>query len=224
MIRPAQRLVRKQRNLWIGGIYIQGDIIESDSAALRLIRSSPRLKQTYDVVVVGAGPAGATLACELAGRGIRVLLLEKEKFPRYKCCAGGVTGRTAKLLNFDISEVVEEVIHKISFTFNLGSPYLAQHSQPLIYTVMRDAFDHFVVQKAQQAGTVFMDGQKVTQIHESGDWVEIQTADNIFRSRLVVGADGASSTVARQLGLSRHIRYLAAIESEVTVSAEELSK
>jgi len=182
------------------------------------------LKQTYDVIVVGAGPAGATLACDLAARGIRVLLLEKEKFPRYKSCAGGVTSKTAKLLNFDISEAVEGVIHKISFTFNLGSPYVRQHSQPLIYTVMRDAFDHFVVQKAQQAGTAFMDGQKVTQIQESGDWVEIRTADNIFRSRLVVGADGANSTVARQLGLGRDIRYLAAIESEVVVSAEELSK
>jgi geranylgeranyl reductase family protein len=210
--------------LWIGEVYIRGDIIEDDSAALRLIRSAPPLKQTYDVIVVGAGPAGSTLACELAGRGIRVLLLEKEKFPRYKCCAGGVTSKTAKLLTFDISEVVEEVIHKISFTFNLCGPYLGQHSQPLIYTVMRNAFDHFVVQKAQQVGTAFMDGQKVTQIQESGDWVDIHTGHNIFRSRLVVGADGASSIVARQLGLSRDIRYLAAVESEVVVPAEELSK
>jgi geranylgeranyl reductase family protein len=182
------------------------------------------LKQNYDVIVVGAGPAGATLAYELARRGVGVLLLEKVKLPRYKCCAGGLTSKTVKLLDFDISEVVEDVVHKVSFTFNLGSPYLGQHSQPLIYTVMRDAFDYFLVQKAQQLGAALMDGQKVTQIQGSADWVEIATVDNIFRSRLVVGADGAYSVVARELGMARDREYVAAIESETVVPEEELAK
>jgi geranylgeranyl reductase family protein len=182
------------------------------------------LKQNHDVIVVGAGPAGATLAYELARRGIGVLLLEKEKLPRYKCCAGGLTNKTVKLLDFDISEVVEDVVYKVSFTFNLGSPYLRQHSQPLIYTVMRDAFDYFLVQKAQQLGAALMDGQKVTQVQGSANWVEISTADNIFRSRLVVGADGAYSVVARELGMRRSIEYAVGMESEIAVPEEELAK
>jgi len=182
------------------------------------------LKQSQDVIVVGAGPAGATLAYELAKRGIGVLLLEKEKLPRYKCCAGGVTSKAAKLLDFDISEVVEDVIYEFSFTFNLGSPYLGQHSQPLMYTVMRDVFDYFLVKRARQMGAIFMDGQKVTQVEVSADWVEISTADNIFRSRLVVGADGAYSVVARELGMGRSMEYVAGIESEIVVPEEELAK
>ncbi len=182
------------------------------------------MKQSHDVIVVGAGPAGATLAYELAKRGIGVLVLEKEKLPRYKCCAGGVTSRAAKLLDFDISEVAEDIIYELSFTFNLGSPYLGQHSRPLIYTVMRDLFDYFLVQRAQQMGAVLMDGQKVTQIQVSADWVEISTADNIFRSRLVVGADGAYSVVARELGMERRIEYAVGIESEIVVPEEELAK
>jgi geranylgeranyl reductase family protein len=182
------------------------------------------LKQNYDVIVVGAGPAGATLAYELAKRGIGVLVLEKEKLPRYKCCAGGVTSKAAKLLDFDISEVAEDVIYKVSFTFNLGSPYLGQHSQPLIYTVMRDVFDHFLVMRARQVGAAFMDGQKVTQIQVGADWVEISTADNSFRSRRVVGADGAYSVVARELGMGRSMEYTVGMESEVVVPEEELSK
>ena len=98
------------------------------------------MKQSCDVTIVGAGPAGATLAYELARRGIGVLLLEKERLPRYKCCAGGVTSKAARLLDFDISEVAEDVIHEASFTFNLGTPYVGQQSQPLMYTVMRDVF------------------------------------------------------------------------------------
>jgi len=182
------------------------------------------LKQSHDVIVVGAGPAGATLAYELARRGIGVLVLEKEKLPRCKCCAGGVTSKAAKLLDFDISEVVEDVIYEVSFTLNLGSPYLGQHSQPLMYTVMRDAFDYFLVQKAQQMGAIFRDGQKVMQIQVGADWVEISTADDIFRSRLVVGADGAYSVVARELGMGRSMEYVAGIESEIVVPEKELAK
>jgi flavin-dependent dehydrogenase len=69
-----------------------------------------------------------------------------------------------------------------------------------------------------------MDGQKVAQIRVSGDWVEISTADNVFRSRLVVGADGAYSVVARELGMGRSIEYVTGIESEVVVPEEELAK
>jgi geranylgeranyl reductase family protein len=182
------------------------------------------LKQSHDVIVVGSGPAGATLAYELAKKGIRVLILEKEKLPRYKCCAGGVTSKAAKLLDFDISEVAEDVIHEVGFTFNLGSPYLGQHSQPLMYTVMRDVFDYLLVERARQLGAVLMDCQKVTQVQVSADWVEISTADNIFRSRLVVGADGAYSVVARELDMGRNIEYLVGIESEIIVPEEELAK
>jgi len=182
------------------------------------------LKQSHDVIVVGAGPAGATLAYELVKRGIGVLVLEKEKLPRYKCCAGGVTSKAAKLLDFDISEVVEDVINEVSFTFNLGDPYLGQYSQPLIYTVMRDVFDYFLVTRAQQLGAVFMDGQKVTRVQVSADWVEVSTADDIFRSRLVVGADGAYSVVAKELGMGRSVKYIAGMESEIVVPEEELAK
>jgi len=82
-------------------------------------------------------------------KGFGVLVLEKGKLPRYKCCAGGVASKAAKLLDFDISEVGEDVIYELSFTFNFDSPYLGQHSQPLLYTVMRDVFDYFLVMRAQ---------------------------------------------------------------------------
>ena len=69
-----------------------------------------------------------------------------------------------------------------------------------------------------------MDGQKVTHVQVSDDWVEISTSDNVFRSRLVVGADGTYSIVAKELGMGRSIEYLMGIESEIVVPEEELAK
>ena len=182
------------------------------------------MKQNYDVAIVGGGPAGAALAYELARKGIMVLLLEKERLPRYKCCAGGVTNKAAELLGFDISEVAEDVVHEVSFAFNLGNTCLRQSDQPVMYTVMRDSFAHSLVERAQRLGALLMDGQQVTQVQTCGDWVEISTGDNVFRSRIVVGADGAHSTVARELTMRRSIEYLTAIESEISVPEQELAK
>jgi len=180
------------------------------------------LKQGHDVVIVGAGPAGAVLAYELAKRGIGVLLLEKEKLPRYKCCAGGVTTKAAKLVDFDFFDVVEDVVHKVSFTFDLQDSHLRQHDRPLVYTVMRDGFDHLLANKAREAGATLMDGREVTGIHLTGDWVEICTDGTTVRARLVVGADGAYSAVVRELGIDRKVQCATGMESEVLLPDEKL--
>lgn len=182
------------------------------------------MKQGYDVVVVGAGPAGATLAYELAKKGIGVLLLEKEKLPRYKPCAGGVTSKATKVLNFDISDVTEDVIYEVSFAFNLGSPLVRRHTEPLVYTVMRDAFDYLLAKRAEQAGAVLKDGLKVTQIQISADRVEVAAGDDVFHSQFIIGADGAYSVVARELGMELRMEYVAGMESEIVVSGEDLAK
>lgn len=200
-----------------------GILYDEEFPSLRL-QGLPSLKQGDDVMIIGAGPAGATLAYELSKRGIGVLLLEKERLPRYKCCAGGVTSKAAKLLDFDITEVAEAVIYRVDITFQLSGTYTGQHSQPLVYTVMRDVFDTFLIRKAQECGATFVDGQTIGHVRVDGDSVKVFTADNAFRSRLVVGADGAYSVVARELGIARSIEFSAAIGSEIVVPGEELAR
>lgn len=182
------------------------------------------MKQNFDVAVIGAGPAGATLAYKLAQKGIEVLLLEKEKFPRYKCCAGGISARAAKLLDYDISSVVEDRIHDIKFAHHSGRPWVGHDDQVLLYTVMRDRFDSLLVNRAERAGAVFIDKQKVTDVGMSGDGVKVLTADNAFLARFVAGADGAHSSVAKYLGIKRSTDYVVAMVAELVGPREDVAR
>src|SRR5919202_5481116 len=67
----------------------------------------------FDVIVVGAGPAGSTTAYRLARAGARVLLLERERFPRDKPCGGGLTERALRQLPFSVDPVVEETVNTL---------------------------------------------------------------------------------------------------------------
>jgi len=171
----------------------------------------------YDVIIVGAGPAGATLAYQLARKGIRVLLVEKQKLPRAKCCAGGITAKAARLFDFDISPVVEDAVYEITFTFNFDNPYVGRCERPLLYTVKRDAFDYFLTGKAVEQGVVLLEACEPRQIQLSDTDVRVDTGCDVFSSQLIVGADGAYSRVARELGQKQGVEYIAAMLAQVVM-------
>jgi geranylgeranyl reductase family protein len=178
----------------------------------------------HDVVIVGAGPAGAILGYQLAKKGIDVLIVEKGKLPRYKTCAGGITVRAANLLDFDISPVTERAIYGVRITYKLGDECVKQYDEPLIHMVTRARFDHFLVQKAQEAGATVIDGQRVNQIQMMDGQAMVTTADYRFKTRIVAGADGANSIVARSLGLMSGGNVGLAVQAEVFASSEAIAK
>jgi len=102
----------------------------------------------FDVVVVGAGPAGSTAARECAARGLSTALLDRAEFPRDKPCGGGVTARAAALLPFDIDPVVEQRVHDIRFTWRGDSGFILRAAEPLVYLTQRARLDEFLVSKA----------------------------------------------------------------------------
>jgi len=68
--------------------------------------------QRFDVLVVGAGPAGSAAAMRLARGGARVLLADRARFPRDKPCGGGLTGRALRHAPCDVSAVVEHAVDR----------------------------------------------------------------------------------------------------------------
>ena len=176
------------------------------------------LPKTTEVLIVGAGPAGSTLAYELARLGIQVLLLDKAQFPRRKTCAGGLNMRTLRSLPFDLGPAVERVITGISFTRQFEKPFVRRYHEPLMVTVHRESLDHFLADKAAQVGADFLDGtQFLSFVREDGK-VRVKTSAGICCAQLVIGADGGQSTMAKNMDLLREAPYFLAIHSEVPAS------
>lgn len=178
----------------------------------------------YDVIIVGAGPAGATLGYELARKGVDVLILEKERLPRYKPCAGGITVKTLKLLDLDISPVTHQIVYGARVAYQGSKEFIKWYDKPLIYMVMRDEFDYFLIQRAQAAGAVVVDNQRVRQLRVNHEGVEVLTTHDIFKADILVGADGANSIVAKSLALTKDIELGIGIEAEISVPRERLVK
>jgi geranylgeranyl reductase family protein len=178
----------------------------------------------YDVIIVGAGPAGTTTAYHLARAGFHVLILEKEKLPRYKPCAGAVAARTLDILDFDISPALERAIHRVYFTYKFGRGRLVSAESPLAYMVMRDKFDYLLTEKAIQAGAEVVQEAEAANIHVHSDGVIVTAAGQQFRSKIVVGADGSRSAVAKFLGLPSARRLVVTVQSEVFVDASTMAK
>ena len=72
----------------------------------------------YQVIIVGAGPAGSLCAYRLAELGIKVLIIEKEKLPRFKPCGGALSLKSERLIDFDISEVIANKVNEINIKYN----------------------------------------------------------------------------------------------------------
>ncbi len=168
-----------------------------------------------DVIIAGAGPAGSLAAYGLAVRGVSVLILEKSFFPRYKICGAGLTYKILREIPFDVSSVLETKIHSFVFSSGFREVFTRSSPEPMLYCTNRDKFDDFLLKKAIEAGARVIHGEKVTEVVQEKEFVTVVTRSGSFRSKLVIGAEGASSAVARSAGLRDHIMSGLAWEAEV---------
>jgi len=126
--------------------------------------------QRFDVVVVGAGPSGATAAYELARQGLGVLVLEKETVPRVKTCAGGLPMKVLDSLMPGLDLHVMNVASGIVFTRRFGEGFVRRSDRPLICFVDRARLDELLVMHAVEAGARLRDGLAVAavELHPTG--------------------------------------------------------
>lgn len=183
--------------------------------------------QRFEVIIVGAGPAGCATALELTNLNpalaSRVLLLDKAVFPRFKLCGGGVTidaDIALKQLGVNV-DVPANAIHLS--TFVLPGGYLTLEQPNHFRVVRRDQFDEVLFREASKRGVIAQDGESVEAIIETSKEIIIRTSKNEYRSKILIGADGANSTVRQAMGLKRDARLMIALETFVPLNRTSIS-
>ena len=170
----------------------------------------------YDVIIVGAGPAGSTTARECAARGMSVALLDRAEFPRVKPCAGGVTIRAANLLPFDLSPVVERVAFGMHFSYKRSNGFVRRASDRLALLTQRRHLDTFLVERAVDAGATLLQHAPIQEVEANGRHVVVQADGHRIKGRTLVAADGANGSTARLAGVDVKIARGIALEANVT--------
>ena len=176
----------------------------------------------FDVVIVGGGPAGATLAATLAGAGWSVALLDRARFPRDKACGEFLTPQAARLLRplgvwNDLRAQGLRDVHATVLVAPDGRQveHAPLDGEPTGYALRRVVLDAALLQHARNQGAMVEEGFAVRELccNETGQVIGVTGRDSAgetrtLHARLVVGADGTHSLVARQLHLVKPIPRL----------------
>ena len=171
--------------------------------------------ERFDVLVVGAGPAGSATAIHLARGGASVLLADKATFPRDKPCGGGLTGRALRHIPCDVSPVVEHVVDRFVLRVGYRSRFARRSESPLVQMTQRRKLDTYLAEQAAAVGADFRNGAGVSDLDVEPTGATARVGGALVRASYVVGADGANGIVARATGLGDGIRTGVALEGNV---------
>lgn len=168
-----------------------------------------------DAMIVGAGPAGSAAAIALARRGYQVALIDKQMFPREKLCGDFINPINRPILrDLGIEEQVLSRAHGTvtGFRITTSSGRAAEvefaggaRRAETGIGLRRADFDRILVQRAAESGAAVHQGQRITELRRLAyGWLAVAEKES-WQAKLLIGADGRNSWVARQLGADRGV-------------------
>ena len=178
--------------------------------------------EIYDLIIIGAGPAGSAAVLYAKKHGLKTLLLEKASFPRDKICGDAISGKSMGVLgDLGLLEDVQKLPGSIIDSFGFGSPNGKMIEIPISdkergelpkgLVIQRKIFDEFLFNKAKQSASKTIEEFTVNDIIvENGIVVGVtgkgKSSDKPinFHGKIIIGADGFQSIVARKTGIYLH--------------------
>lgn len=160
----------------------------------------------YDVVVVGAGPAGIAAAFRCANSGLDTLLLEKQKFPKKKVCDGLMGPIARGLIEQELGEIPGAIlsdppyVEAVEIVVHGSGTFRFEEHIPLLW---REDFDYWMVQQAQPSGFELREDRQFIGLTETQDGYRLRISggesEESIETRFVIGADGAVSRVRQAI-------------------------
>jgi menaquinone-9 beta-reductase len=158
----------------------------------------------HDVIIIGGGPSGLSTALHLQQIAPhlthRILILEKERYPRFKLCAGGLTLDAEIILErlgLDVNEVPNVTADKIHFDFAGKGLNIHMRKRHTLRVIRRDEFDNWLAEKARSRGVEIKERISAKNIITHADKVSVETDQGTFYAQVVVGADGSNGITRR---------------------------
>ena len=154
----------------------------------------------YEVVIVGGGPSGSSLAYLLKKRGVSCCIIDKSQFPREKLCGGLLTEKTVSLLADVYGEIqfpYENISSSVSLFYE-GKKLSTVSTGSKFYLVKRYDFDYHLIQCYERIGGKVFLGKVIKEINKSARQIILKNGETISY-KILVGADGANSLVRKNI-------------------------
>jgi digeranylgeranylglycerophospholipid reductase len=175
--------------------------------------------QFYDVIIVGAGPAGSYAACELASLGHKVAVFEEKSAPGVNiCCTGIISTECFHSLGLSTDAILTRVTSANLFSPS-GKCLRLQTERVQAYVVDRPMLDRAIATKAQSRGAQYFFSAPVTDIIPEKDSIQVETsgcgARDMFNARAVILANGRRPKLPQKLGLGKIKSFFVGAQAEV---------
>jgi len=181
------------------------------------------MNESFDVIIVGAGPAGISAACVLADAGIKTVVIERGEYPGSKNMSGGV------LYGHNLSQILPDFVEKgcpierniiesriwylskeAGFSIGYRDPIFAKERKYNVFTVGRAKFDRWFAEQAKKKGAMIIPGTVVLDLLKDANGkvtgVITNRKDGEIQAKVVLVADGVNSPLAAKSGFRKDMK------------------